>query len=48
VFFENKEEYRLIYEKTKSDEVPVIKVGKQLLIPNVSFKTEGFELTKKF
>jgi glutaredoxin len=47
---ENKEEYRLIYEKTKSDEVPVIKVGKQLLIPNVSFKTikEGFELTKKF
>jgi glutaredoxin len=46
----NKEEYRLIYEKTKSDEVPVIKVGKQLLIPNVSFKTikEGFELTKNF
>jgi hypothetical protein len=38
-FYQNKEEYRLIYEKTKSDEVPVIKVGKQLLIPNVSFKT---------
>lgn len=47
---ENKEEYKKIFEKTQSDEVPIIKVGKQLLVPNVSFHTirESVELTKQF
>lgn len=47
---ENEEEYNKIYEITKSDEVPIVLVNKQLLIPNVSFKsiTECASLTKKF
>lgn len=47
---ENKEEYNMIVEKTKSDEVPIVRVGLQLLVPNVSFKsiTEAYDLTKKF
>jgi glutaredoxin len=47
---ENKEEYDMIVEKTKSDEVPIVRVGLQLLVPNVSFKSinEAFDLTKKF
>jgi hypothetical protein len=47
---ENQAEYDKIYEITKSDEVPIIKVGKQLLIPNVSFSSikQASELTKKF
>jgi hypothetical protein len=37
-------------EKTKADEVPIVKVGNQLLVPNVSFNSikEAAELTKKF
>jgi glutaredoxin 3 len=47
---ENQEEYKQVVEKTKSDEVPIVRVGKQLLVPNVSFHSikEAFELTKKF
>ena len=47
---ENEEEYNQIYEMTKSDEVPIVLVKKQLLVPNVSFKSirEAADLTKKF
>lgn len=47
---ENKEEYKEIIEKTKSDEVPIVRVGTQLLVPNVSFHSisEAYDLTKKF
>lgn len=47
---ENQSEYDKLYEITKSDEVPIIKVGKQLLVPNVSFSSiqQASELTKKF
>ena len=47
---ENEEEYNKIHEMTKSDEVPIVLVGKQLLVPNVSFQSirEAADLTKKF
>ena len=47
---ENEEEYDKIHEMTKSDEVPTVLVNKQLLVPNVSFKSirEAADLTKKF
>lgn len=47
---ENKDEYEQIFNKTQSDEVPIVKVGNQLLVPNVSFTsiTEAADLTKKF
>jgi glutaredoxin len=47
---ENENEYNQIHAITKSDEVPIIKVGKQLLVPNVSFQSirEAADLTKKF
>lgn len=47
---ENEQEYNKIYEITKAEEVPIILVNKQLLIPNVSFKSiqEAANLTKKF
>jgi glutaredoxin 3 len=47
---ENQEEYDKVYEITKSDEVPIVLVNKQFLIPNTSFKTikEAANLTKKF
>lgn len=47
---ENRDEYNMIIEKTNSDEVPIIRVGKQLLVPNVSFNSinEAFDLTNKF
>ena len=47
---ENQGEYNKLHEITKSDDVPIIKVGKQLLVPNVSFKSirEAADLTKKF
>ncbi len=34
---ENQKEYNQLHEITKSDDVPIVKVGKQLLVPNVSF-----------
>lgn len=47
---ENEEEYKKISEFTKSDDVPIVRVGNQLLIPNVSFRSirEAADLTKKF
>ena len=47
---ENTEEFEKVREVSKADEVPIVKVGNQLLIPNVSFKSikEAAELTKKF
>lgn len=47
---ENEEEWNQIAEVSKAEEVPVIKIGLQLLVPNVSFKSieEAGELTKKF
>lgn len=47
---ENAKEYDKIYKASKSDEVPIVKVGKQLLVPNISFKSirEAADITKKF
>jgi len=47
---ENENEYNQIHEITKSDDVPIVKVGKQLLVPNVSFQSirEAADLTKQF
>jgi glutaredoxin len=47
---ENEKEYDQIHEVTKSEEVPIVLVGKQLLVPNVSFQSirEAADLTKKF
>lgn len=47
---ENQEEYDKVYEITKSDEVPIVLVNKQFLIPNTSFTSirEAADLTKKF
>jgi|688.fasta_scaffold408676_2 glutaredoxin len=47
---ENQEEYKKIYEVTKSEDVPIIRIGKQLFVPDVSFKTieEAADLVKKF
>lgn len=47
---ENLPEYQIVVKVGNSNEVPVIKIGKQLFIPNVSFQSipEAVELTKKF
>ena len=47
---ENKEEFDKILEASNAEEVPIVRVEKQLFIPNVSFKTiaEAVELTKRF
>lgn len=47
---ENEAEYNEINRISQSDDVPIIKVGKQLLVPNISFQSikEGVELVKKF
>lgn len=47
---ENEAEYNKLHKITNSDDVPIVKVGKQLLVPNVSFKSikEAADLTKKF
>ena len=47
---ENEAIYTKINELTKSDQVPIIRVKQQLLVPNVSFQSiqEAAELTKKF
>jgi glutaredoxin len=46
---ENEEEFNKIMEISKAEEVPIVKVGKQLLVPNVSFKSiqEAYYLTIK-
>lgn len=47
---ENQEEFNKILEASKAEEVPILRIDKQLFVPNVSFKsiTEAVELTKKF
>ena len=47
---ENDAEYNQLSQITKSDDVPIIKVGKQLLVPNVSFHSiaEASYLVIKF
>jgi glutaredoxin len=47
---EHQEEVQQILEVSKAEEVPILKIEKQLFVPNVSFKsiTEAVELTKKF
>lgn len=47
---ENQEEFEQILKASKAEEVPILRIEKQLFIPNVSFKTiaEAVELTKKF
>jgi glutaredoxin len=47
---ENLEEYKIVVKVSNSNEVPVMKIDKQLFVPNVSFQTipEAVELAKKF
>lgn len=47
---ENQEEFNQILEVSKAEEVPILRIEKQLFVPNVSFKSinEAVELTKKF
>jgi glutaredoxin len=47
---ENEEEYNKIHEITQSEEVPIVRVNNQLLVPNISFQSirEAAELTKRF
>lgn len=47
---ENDAEYQELAKISNSDEVPIIKVGKQLLVPNISFRSiqEAVEITKSF
>ena len=47
---EHEKEVGEIMEASKADEVPIVRVEKQLFIPNVSFKSikEAVELTKRF
>ena len=47
---ENQVEFNKVLEISKAEEVPIVKVGKQLLVPNVSFASikEAAELVKKF
>lgn len=47
---ENQEEFQQIIEASKAEEVPIVRIEKQLFVPNVSFTSikEAVELTKKF
>jgi glutaredoxin len=47
---EHEKEVKEIMEVSKAEEVPIVRIEKQLFIPNVSFKSikEAVELTKKF
>ena len=47
---ENIEEADKVFAITKCDSVPIIKVGNQLLAPDISFTSinEAFTLTKRF
>lgn len=47
---ENEKEFETITKVSNSNEVPIIKIGQQLFIPNISFQTipEGILLIKKF
>jgi hypothetical protein len=47
---ENEPEFNKLYEVTQCNDVPMVKVGNQILIPNTSFRSirEAADLTKKF
>jgi glutaredoxin len=47
---ENEEEFNKLYEITKCDDVPMVLIKNQILIPNISFKSgdELFGLIKHF
>lgn len=47
---ENESEYKKISEISNSNDVPIVRVGKQLLVPNISFRSiqEAYLLTTKF
>lgn len=47
---EHEKEVGEIMEASKAQEVPIVRIEKQLFVPNVSFKSikEAVELTKKF
>ena len=47
---ENESEFQKLFEITKCDDVPMVKVGNQILVPNVSFRSiqECANLTKQF
>jgi glutaredoxin len=47
---ENQAEFDKIIEASNAQEVPIVRIDKQLFLPNISFKTidEAVELTKKF
>ena len=47
---ENDTEYNQLHKITQSDDVPIVRVGKQLLVPNVSFRSisECCQLVIKF
>lgn len=47
---ENEAEFNKLYEITKCDDVPMVKVGNQLLIPHTSFRSinECRDLVIKF
>jgi glutaredoxin len=47
---ENEPEFNKLYEVTKCDQVPMVKIGPQILVPEVSFTSirEAADLTKKF
>lgn len=36
---EHEDYFKKICEKTKTESVPVVIIGKQILVPNISFKT---------
>ena len=46
----NKEESDMVFKITNVESVPIVKVGNQLLAPDISFTSiaEAFELVKKF
>ena len=47
---ENKEEADTVFKVSKCDSVPIVRVGNQLLAPEISFYSieEAFKLTKGF
>lgn len=47
---ENEEEFNKLYSVAKCDDVPMVKVKNQILIPNTSFRSirEAADLTKRF
>jgi glutaredoxin len=47
---ENEPEFNKLYEIAKCDDVPMVKIGPQILVPHTSFRSirEAADLTKKF